>query len=291
MSTMTKVFIVLTAILSVVASVLFVCAAAQWDNWKQLAQDYRQLHQAEATHRMNQQAIMEASLAVQSDALQDKDRDLAAAETRVRDLLNEVEDAKNDLARRTNEAVAAEAGRKKLEEILDVQTAELTAAQKQNQTLLTQNIDVQTRNTRLNSRVLELTSTTTIQNDQIRNLQERLYAAEQQAAELQQLIASGRRVAPSPERVAGVVPVAATVTGPIRGEIVEVDGNYASISIGETSGVVSGMTFVVHRGGRFLAELVIDKVRPKQAGGKLKIVQENVGPGDAVAYGLEGGGF
>ena len=291
MSALTKVFIVLTSVLSIVVSVLFVATAAQWAETKELVDTYQVLEKAAVTERRNLQAIMEASLAMKDDALQQKTQALEAARNQVQDLLNDLSNARSALAVCTNDKAAADAGRKKLEEIVDVQTVELTALQKQNQMLLTQNIDLQTRNTRLNSRVLELTSTVTIQNDQRRNLQEKLYACEQENTELQQSLASGRRVLPRGEEISGrVAPVAVSVVGPIRGEIMEVDGSYASINVGDTSGVVEGMTFMVYRGSTFIAELVIDSVRPKQAGGKLKTVQQQVNLGDAVAFGLEGTG-
>ena len=290
MSTMTKVFIVLTAVLSIALSCLFISAAAQWTHWKDLAQDYKTLAEAESTSARNLQVIMEESLAIKEDQLQAMTQAHDVAQKDLQEKVNDLTDARNELARRTNEAVAADADRKKLAEILDVQTAEVTALQKQNQTLLTQNIDLQTRNTRLNSRVLELTSNVTIMTDQLRNLQEKLYASEQQVADLQQRMASGRRVPPSGEAPASVVAVSAPVAGPIRGEITQVEGNYANINIGESSGVVSGMTFMVHRGARFVAELVVDRVWPKQAGGKLRTKQDEVRAGDAVAYGLEGTG-
>jgi len=284
--TMTKVFIVLTSVLSIAVSCLFIAAAAQMANWKELAQDYQRLQEAEFTARMNLQTTLEAALAMKDDALREKTQIAELAQKQQQDLANQLADAKNELARRTNEAVAADAGRVKLQEILDVQTAELTALRKQTQTLLTQNVDLQTRNSRLNSRVLELTSNVTIMTDQIRNLQEKLYVAEQQVAQLQQQFAGGRRLAAAPGGVEGVIPVAATVPGPIRGEVVDVEGNYASINIGESSGVTSGMTFMVHRGATFIAELVIDRVRSKEAGGKLTTIQEQVRPGDTVTYGL-----
>lgn len=290
MSTMTKVFIVLNAVLSVALSCMFIAAAARWANWKDLAEDYRTLASAADTQRTSLQGVMEASVSMKEDENQRLKQELDVTHRQKQDQANELADTKNELARRTNEAVAAEAGRKKLEEMLGVLTGENTALQKQNQSLLTQNIDLQTRNTRMNSRVLELTSNVTIMADQIRNLQEKLYAAEQQNAALQQRMAVGRRVVTAAETVAGVTPVAPPVAGPIRGEVTDVDGNYASINIGQTSGVVSGMTFMVHRGEGYVAELVVDRVWPETAGGKLKTIKEQVRPGDAVAYGLEGTG-
>jgi hypothetical protein len=288
-STMTKVFIVLTAVLSIAVSCLFIAAAAQMANWRKLAETYQERQLAEFTHRVNLQAIMEASLALKDEALREKAQALEAAQKQVRDLDAALVDARSQLAREMADRVTAEAGRKKLEELLDVQTAEQTALRKQNQMLLTQNIDLQTRNTRLNSRVLELTAANAVLTDQTRNLQEKLYAAEQKLSELEQALALGRRV-PAAAAPAGVVPVAAVVAGPIRGEIVKVEGSYASINIGQSSGVVPGMTFMVYRGAAFLAELVIDEVRPDEAGGKLKTIKEAVRPGDSVVYGLESAG-
>ena len=280
MSTMTKVFVVLTAVLSIALSCLFIAAAAQTANWKQLAQDYQDRQTAEFMHRMNLQAIMEATLSMRDQQLQAK----AATWPPLRDLAtrqaDELKQLQASLAREMNDRVAAQAGQAKLQEILGMQNAEVAALQKQNQMLLAQNIDFQTRNTRLNSRVLELTSNNTILTDQVRNLQEKLYAAEQQAVRT----AQGGRPA---ERATGVVAVSPSLPSPIMGQVVSVDGNYASINVGQASGVTQGMTFMVHRGSNFLADIVVDRVWPDQAGGKLKSIQQEIRPGDSVSYGLD----
>jgi len=279
-STMTKVFVVLTAVLSIALSCLFIAAAAQTANWKQLAQDYQDRQTAEFMHRMNLQAIMEATLSMRDQQLQAKARDLAAAQDLATRQADELKQLQASLAREMNDRVAAQAGQAKLQEILGMQNAEVAALQKQNQMLLAQNIDFQTRNTRLNSRVLELTSNNTILTDQVRNLQEKLYAAEQQAVRT----AQGGRPA---ERATGVVAVSPSLPSPIMGQVVSVDGNYASINVGQASGVTQGMTFMVHRGSNFLADIVVDRVWPAQAGGKLKSIQQEIRPGDSVSYGLD----
>jgi hypothetical protein len=284
-STMTKVFVVLTAVLSIALSCLFIAAAAQTANWKKLAQDYQGRQTAEFTHRVNLQSIMEASLAMRDEQLQSKTRDLETAQRLSNDQANELKETKATLAREMNDRVAAQAGQAKLQEILGVQNAEVTALQKQNQMLLTQNIDFQTRNTRLNSRVLELTADNTIKSDQIRNLQEKLYAAEQQAVRTAQAGRPAERGAAA--GAPGVVPASVSLPSPIMGQVVSVDGNYASINVGQSSGVTQGMTFMVHRGPNFLADIVVDRVWPDQAGGKLRSVQQEIRPGDSVSYGLE----
>jgi hypothetical protein len=284
-STMTKVFVVLTAVLSIALSCLFIAAAAQTANWKKLAQEYQDRQTAEFTHRVNLQSVMEASLALRDEQMQSRTRDLETAQRLSLDEANELKEVKAQLARETNDRVAAQAGQAKLQEILGVQNAEVTALQQQNQTLLTQNIDFQSRNTRLNSTVLELTSNNTILTDQVRNLQEKLYAAEQQAVRTAR---AGRPAEHGPAAgVPGAVPASVSLPSPIMGQIVSVDGNYASINVGQSSGVTQGMTFMVHRGPNFLADMVVDRVWPDQAGGKLKSVQQDVRPGDAVGYGIE----
>lgn len=291
MSTMTKVFIVLTSILSIALSALFIAAVAQMSNWKEVAERYQTLSASAVQSRMNESVVAEAALAMKDQALLQARQELETTQRQQQDLANQLADAQNELARRTNESVAAEAGRNKLQEILGVQTAELTSLRQQNQELLNQTMDLQTRNSRLNSRVLELTSNNTIMNDQIRSLQERIYGYEQQLQDCQQQLAGGgtRRAAPQ-QQPPGVTAGSPTVAGPIRGEIASIDGNYASINVGESSGVVEGMTFIVHRGADFVAELVVDSVRPNEAAGKLRMISQPVQRGDAVTYGLEGAG-
>jgi len=282
---MTKVFVVLTAVLAIAVSCLFIAAAAQWDNWKALALSYQTLRDAAISEKQNAEFALQAALTLKDQEIRDIQRTLADTQAEVQRLTNDLARAKSNLAKARNEALAFEAGRTKLQEILGVTTGELKALQKQNRDLLSQSIDLQTRNTRLNSRVLDLTTNVTILTDQVRNIQEKLYAAEQQALELQQRLAAGRPVPAEPE-IPGAVPLAPPVKGPIEGEVVQVDGNYASISVGETSGVVPGMVFMVYRaGGGYLADLVIDRVRPKASGGKLgTLVKGEVQKGDSVRY-------
>ncbi len=284
MSTMTKVFIVLTSILSITASVLFVSAAAQWANWKEVATNYQQMQQAELVKRMNLEGTMAAAIAMKEGALADINGRLAKVNEDNARLVNEMATLRNDLARRTNEAVASEAGRKKQEEILAVQTAQLTGLQKQSQSLLTQNIDLQTRNQRLNSRVLELTSQVTIATDQIRNLQEKLYALEQQSTGI---APRGSYRATSAMEAPRAIPTTPVVAGPIRGEITAVNAGYASISVGEATGVVPGMVFLIHRGSQYVGEFVVDSVRPNESGGKLQTLATEVASGDRVTYGFD----
>jgi hypothetical protein len=287
-STLTKVFVVLTSVLAIALSCLFISAAAQWDNWKALALDYQMLRDSAITEKQSAEASAQAALALKDEALATQGRRLDEALDEIQRLKDETGDLSRRLSQTENERLAFEAGRTKLQEILDVTTGELKALQQQNKTLLSQNIDLQSRGARQNSRILELTTTVTIQQDQIRNIQEKLYAAEQRNSELERQAGVPAAVAALPESPAGAVAVAPTVSGEIRGEIIEVDGVYATINVGESSGVVAGMTFMVYReGGAYLGDLIIERVRPGQAGGRLTtLIEGEVRQGDAVVYGM-----
>ncbi len=288
MSTLTKVFVVLTAVLSIALSCLFIAAAAQWDNWKGLALDYQTGRDAAVTQAQSVAATMQAALAMKDEALATQARKLQGTLDELGKLNDQNAELRSDLSKGENQRLAAEAGRTKLQEILDVSTGELKATRKQNQTMLSQNIDLQSRNARQNSRILELTTSVTILQDQTRNIQEKLYASEQLNIELEQRggtpVARGLRESPP-----GAVAVSPTVAGEIRGEIVNVDGVYATINVGEGSGVVPGMTFMVYRaGGDYLGDLTIERVRPKQAGGRLGTLPKGeIHEGDAVVYGID----
>lgn len=289
-STMTKVFIGLVSVLAFVLSSLAVASAARWSNAREQIADYQQLYQSELVRRQNIEGQMAVSLAMKDEALKQERQLRMGREAQVSELTDKLAARNIDLARETNDRVAAEAGRKKLEEILDAQNREMTSMRKQDQELLREKIDLQTRNQRLGSRVLELTSQVTIQTDEIRNLQEKLYAAEQALARAQQGLGGTRRGTPTAEETpTGVVAAKPAVAGPIQGEIVEVDGRYVSINVGETSGVVPGMPFMVHRGGRYVADVHIESVQPKQAGGKVTLLKpgEQVRQGDRVSYGMD----
>jgi len=285
---MTKVFVVLTTVTAIVLSVLTVAAAAQWSNTTDLVNKYQQLYEAELVARRQMAATHAANLAIKDDALDASQRTIASNQEEIRRLSKESADLRTQLARQTNEKVSAEAGRKKLEEILDVQMAELTSLRQQYQTYVSENMDLQTRLQRLSARLLEVTGQLTIATDQIRNLQEKLYASEQQVKDYQQQLASGRKPSPveTPETVMAVSPL---VAGPIRGEVTNVDGRYVTINVGETSGVTQGMTFMVYRGSTYVGDVEVARVDPKESGGKITMLSpgQDIQAGDRVAHGLE----
>lgn len=284
MSTMTKVFVVLTAVLSIVASALFVSAAAQWDNWRELATSYQSERDAAILTSMHAKAAAQAALAQKDLVISNQQREIESAQKELQRLANEKAETDAKFAAALNEAAAAKASVTSLQESLRVTVGELSALRTQNNALADQTRDLQTRNTSLNARNLQLTTDTSIMTEQIRNMQEKLLACEQRYA-----AAPGTTATPVAEAgpsAPGAVGVVAGVRGPINGRIISVEGNYASISVGETSGVQKGMTFMVHRDGKYVGDLIVESVRPKESGGKLVTLVGVPQSGDRVVFGV-----
>lgn len=264
MSTMTKVFTVLNAVMSIALSCLFIAAAAQWDNWKDLAQTYQGQRDAAVGHWQNAVASGLAATALKDESISSKNAEVAKGQSEIQDLTEKLTKSSSELTLVKNERLAFEAGRTKLQETLDTVTGELKSVRAQNQTMLKDNTELQSRNIKLNNRVLELTTNVTILQEENRNVQEKLYACQ-----------TGRSGAATPSRAAvdnvpGTVAVPAPkVAGAIKGEITNIDGTYASINVGESSGVTPGMTFVVYRGSSYLGDLTVESVRPGESVGKL----------------------
>lgn len=286
MTVLTKIFVVLTAVFSIALSALFVASAVQWDNYKGKYQSMQQERDAALADRQHTATTAQVALAQKQAAVQDAQRALADAQARIQSLSDDLARAKRELSENQNRALALESGRAKLEEILRVNTAELSALQKQNDELLGQNMDLQTRNAQLNTRTLELTTNVSILTDEIRNMQEKLYACERLVSNLRSGTSQPEAAAANaPETPAPNVSVGGpTVAGDITGEVSNVNGAYATINVGSASGVVRGMRFMVHRNGTYLGDLVVDRVRPQESGGKLTtLVQGEVQSGDQVS--------
>ena len=72
------------------------------------------------------------------------------------------------------------------------------------------------------------------------------------------------------------------VAVPIRGQITELADDLVAISVGSSSGVRKGMTFIIYRGGEYLGKLVVEMVEPDRAGGRITTRVGQIQVGDYV---------
>ncbi len=270
MSMLTKVFVVLTAVLSVAASVLFISASAQWANYREQAIAYQQERDAALVQKEAAENAAAANALIKEDAIAQKELQIDQLRDDLDQIRERLDQQTLELTRERDQRVLAEGDRTRLQETLNVLGAEVSGLRKQRDELLSEQFTRQTQLAALNQRVLELTANNTILGEQVRNLQQKLIAAQE---------------APAPSAAATTAaPVQPTVAGPIEGEIDEINGVYASVNIGEASGVQPGMVLMVHRGGRYLGELRIDRVLAESSQGKLDYVQDDIQPGDRVSF-------
>lgn len=288
MSTMTKVFVVLTSVLTITVSTLFVSAVAQWNNWKELADGYQTARDAAITERMNAQSSAAIALAIKDDAIAEKERTVSELNQKLQVQTDENARLRSDYSRASSEALSEKGSRIRQENLLAVVITSRDRAEEHNNELRSENMELQTRNTQLNARATELTSEVNLRTEEIRNLQEKHYALTQQFALLRRSGAAGAGIDDTLEAGTARV-VSPSVQGVIDGTVTSVDGNYASISVGETSGVAPGMEFMLVRNGTYVGDLLIDTVRPKEAGGKLVVATGRaVQAGDLARFGLAG---
>lgn len=168
-----------------------------------------------------------------------------------------------------------------------LQAAEQANAElrKRRDALLQENADLSKRNIDLSNRVRELTDTVTQLTEQVKAAAQREYQLQQQIADLREQLRQVRAAAPLP--VTAAAPKGMVVTPgllePIRGKITEIKGDLASISVGSSSGVRKGMTFIIYRGSDYLGELQIQLVEPDRAAGVITTKIGEIREGDLVA--------
>jgi hypothetical protein len=126
------------------------------------------------------------------------------------------------------------------------------------------------RNLDLSERVNEQTAQILVLVQQQNQLEQQINILREEKSRLSQsgagAPATGRYV---PVEYGGVSPVAAPAATPIRGHIVEVQGNIATISVGSADGVKEGAVFVIYRGPDYVGDLKVTDVEPNLSAGRI----------------------
>jgi len=292
-SVLTKVFIVLLTVFSIALSMLVVAAFSQQQNYKASMEDWQQA----ALIAQAKERSMAATAAIEKQrALDMHQQDLA----RINDLRSQLDAAQAKVS--LSERLAAESQNK-----LSVEQAQVSSAQDHNKLLQAalnaekefsaklarRNSELERGNIDLTDRVKELTVSVEMARTQVRALQQQIAAMDRVAAPPAEGLAEARQVPGGPDIVeAGVPSVAApavpAAAAPIRGEVIEVKENLASLSVGSADGVAAGMTFLVYRpavsGGRpqYLGTVRITRVQANESAGEIVQSEGDLRPGDAV---------
>lgn len=283
MSVLTKVFVVLVAILSVVLVAVMVTFVANQEHWKQQYEGERSKrlvadtmarraqHEQDAGQDQENQRI--SQLGNERNALIDKlmvqEEDLATARAEVVTLKSDKIRLEGSLARSgIGTQILAETNKQQRGELGKTRDV-LTKAK----TDLIQTTDL------LNQKMTRIE----ILEQELRYNQERLTELIEENTELASRVQTAGlgsaqesdAVLVSPIRIEG---------GVTRVEQVE-DATYVQLDVGSVDGVAQGMEFMVHHDVQFKGMLVIDLVDDRSSSGKMTLVQGPITEGDQVVAG------
>lgn len=285
MSTLTKIFVVLLVVFCIAFTMSTVAFVARTNEWRELAEAYQIRAQTADTHLHNVLASSAAQKALDRDAIN-------AHIGQINDLARQNESAQRtaadlraELAQARAEASSQQAMARLLGGELQVGQAGWTEQRNQREKLQHRNIDLEKRNLDLNERVNEQTAQLTVLQQELRRREQQIQLLREQAtrvargggpgdADFEEYLVAGQKT------VAAVTPA---TRSPIRGEVTAVSGSLATISVGSADGVAEGMVFVIYRGTDYIGDLLISKVDPNLAAGKIVRSSGTVAVGDSVA--------
>jgi hypothetical protein len=281
LSTLTKIFVVLMVIFSIAFTMATIGFVGKTNKWRDLANGYREQALVVETNMRNLAAAHAAEKTVWVDSKRSLDDRIADLDAQVERVGGELVEARKELSKLGTEKSNADARVDQLLAQLDVertgrqeQTGLRAAAEQRNQ-------DLETRNAELNMRVQEMTAQILVLNQQQRQLEQQVNILKEENSKLAGGSGPGRlSVQPGGAGAPAAEPVAAAA---IRGEIVQVNGNLATISVGSSDGVRDGMVFVIYRGKEYIGDLEVTDVEPNQSAGKLARTRATPKPSDQVA--------
>lgn len=285
MSTTTKIFIVLVCVFAFVFTPMTIQFVAQTYNWRQLATTYADVALSSQVHNRNVMALAFAEKQALHDELEKVRADQRALEDANARLGQELAKLKAAHETLRLDKVNLDTRNSLLAAAVDVKSNENKALTDANDKLRATNDDLMTKNVDLNDRVKELSAQTLIREQKLRMLEEENLAIR---GENERLREGGKGVAtagaPGPVGPApGVEAVGPAPTSPIRGQVAEVQGVSASVDVGAADGVKQGMVFVVMRDGKYLGDLRIEVVEPRESVGKLELTgQGEIKKGDSI---------
>ena len=284
MSTTTKIFIVLVCLFAFLFTPMVIQFVAQTYNWKALAETYREVAVASQVHNRNLIALSAAEKQARDDELTSKQAafDRQTAELlKLQNQLAQSEATNADLAAK-NRSLAT--SNELLSHVVDAKTAENTVLANTNKKLQSANDELMAKNSQLNDRVKELSAQVLIREQKLRMAEEENIAIRQENERLRQIAKAPPAVGPGPVGPPpGVEPIGPAPTAPIRGQVLDVQGNSAEINVGSSDGVKKGMIFVVMREGKYLGDLRVEEVEPGNAVGTLELTgQGEIRKGDNV---------
>lgn len=285
MTTTTKIFVILVCVLTFIFTPLVIAYAAQKENWRQLANDYREeLNIAYA----NERSIMAiaASETQRYKALLDQQR------VQMADLRQQGVDLQDELAQVTRQRDQLALSEDDFAKSARLLTAQMAITTEHNEKLntareraLAQERELRIRNLQLADAMKEANAKIVVLNQQLRQKVEELAFFRQENERLRAMTGVGMAEAPlTAAPTPAAEPVTPVTAAPIRGTVTRVEGPLATIDVGSAAGIREGMRMVVLRDNAYVCDLEItDAVNPTEAVGRVLLERNRrIRPGDTV---------
>ncbi|MBN1845806.1 MAG: hypothetical protein JW810_08995 [Sedimentisphaerales bacterium] len=289
MSFLTKLLALLVSLLSIFLCGVVVVFVTNTNNWKQAYEQQKSLTNAAQVYALQRDQAMR-DLQARQQTLRDKmDQSIKTLENQNAELLvlwQQEANAKTAAVSRADTAVKVSDA---LSNLIDNMRKTNNFLQQRLEQAHNDKQVAETRVVELNQELnRERVMVSQLESIRKRN-EEKIQALEGQVIELGEKLQQVSMVSAEPRKLTDQVTIAAPQAGgvPIRGEIVAVRGDRASISVGSSSGVRENMEFQIYRSGQFLGNLVVLQVEPAQAAGRLSRQQGPIVKGDKVSTGFD----
>ena len=284
MSALSKIFVVLLMVFSVAFAMMTIQFVAKTHEWQGAYEKQQEAYTAaraqiadlegRVKNMQAQQVAQLAKLTQQIGQVQSSSDDKARTISDLNAKLGQLQRQKTSLATQLAQSLAS----------LKLEVSERQQYASDNQTLRDDILNSQKQNGDLMTANNLLTQKVSVAEQRIRDLKSTVDAIQKENVDLRKrlaLVGAGKTVQVERGRVrpAAATPVSAV---PIKGLVTGVDTNRISVSIGASDGVKQDMSFIIYRGGSFLANMKIVKVEPTQSAGIMSDVRGEVKLNDRV---------
>jgi len=286
---LTKVFVVLVTVLSVLLVALIVPFVANTENYKQQLDDAKIAKAAAeevATLRQNELNAAQSRDSEMITVLKSQAQNLT---TQINLLTQQLADSEAKARSESEKLAKFEADWSRLIATNQQNTqmtkelrVELTERREKMVTQQTQMIELADRNNEIESQLEAMTR-------QVRRVHEQLTQLQEQNADLERKLALlppqwQQKILSEEIEAAPFVPET-----PIRGQITKIqqlkDELFVQVNVGDNDGVTTNMKFLVHRGNQFLGTLIITTVDAQNSAGRMRLTQGQIAEGDSILTG------
>lgn len=289
MSPLTKAFVVLVTVLSVVLVALVVPYVAKTQDYtsqiRGLEKDLQVAQNQAATAQQEKDAIQEG-ISKETALLNQR---IVAMTKETSDLRTQADEAKSQVLKLERELQQGK-----------LELSRFSAAAEQDANLLTvttadlkqtrQNlVDAQTKLVQLGDRNNELESQRDSLSRQVRRLGEKMVSLEQDNVELRGLLAKVpekyRQAITTGEVASSTIEPAVAIAGVITDVEDAAGTQLVQVDVGSKDGVEANMKFLVHRGPQYVGTFIVDKVESAASAGRITLSEDAVQSGDQIYAG------